>query len=80
MQKIPISRFKARCLAILEEVRRTKQPVQVTRFGVPVAEVGPLTAPLRPDHWMGSLKDTARIKGDIVKPAAGEAAWEVVRS
>lgn len=79
MQKIPISRFKARCLAILEEVRRTKQPVQVTRFGVPVAEVGPPSAPLRQDHWMGSMKGTARIKGDIVEPVAGEDAWEVLR-
>jgi len=28
-------------LALLEQVRRTKQPILVTRFGKPVAEVVP---------------------------------------
>ncbi|MGH9042311.1 MAG: type II toxin-antitoxin system prevent-host-death family antitoxin, partial [Acidimicrobiia bacterium] len=30
---IPISKFKATCLAVLEEVRRTGRPVVVTRRG-----------------------------------------------
>lgn len=39
--QISISQFKATCLAVLEEVRRTGQTVLVTRFGVPVAEIHP---------------------------------------
>ena len=39
MEQIPISKFKARCLAILERVRRTGKPILITRFGEPVAEV-----------------------------------------
>ena len=41
MQEIAISKFKATCLAVLEDVRRTGAPVRVTRFGRPVAEVVP---------------------------------------
>ncbi len=41
MQTIAISKFKATCLAVLESVRRTGQPVLVTRFGKPVAEIVP---------------------------------------
>ncbi len=41
MQRIAISKFKATCLAVLEGVRRTGQPVLVTRFGKPMAEIVP---------------------------------------
>src|ERR1035437_9960486 len=41
VREIAISRFKATCLAVLEDVRRTRRPVRVTRFGKPVAEVVP---------------------------------------
>lgn len=41
MQEIAISKFKATCLAVMEQVRRTRQPVLVTRFGEAVAEIVP---------------------------------------
>ncbi len=79
MESIPISQFKARCLAILARVKRTGRPILVTRFGEPVAEVVPPTASVRPRRWLGSMRGTARIVGDIVKPAAKETDWEVFR-
>ena len=41
MKEIAISEFKAKCLGILEQVRKTRTPIRVTRFGKPVAEVVP---------------------------------------
>jgi prevent-host-death family protein len=41
MKEIAISEFKVKCLALLEEVRQTKKPLRVTRFGKPVAEIVP---------------------------------------
>ena len=41
MKEVAISQFKAKCLGILEEVRKTRKPIRVTRFGKPVAEVVP---------------------------------------
>ena len=41
MKEVAISEFKAKCLGILEEVRKTRRPIRVTRFGKPVAEVVP---------------------------------------
>jgi prevent-host-death family protein len=79
METVSISHFKARCLAILARVKRTGRPVLVTRFGEPVAEVVPPTASTRPRHWLGSMKGTARIVGDIVAPASDEKDWEVLR-
>ena len=39
MEEMAISKFKATCLAVLERVRKTGEPVLITRFGHPIAEV-----------------------------------------
>lgn len=67
MQEIAISKFKATCLAVLEDVRKTRQPVRITRFGKPVADVIPPT-PTPSGRLLGSMRGTAEIKGDIVGP------------
>jgi prevent-host-death family protein len=79
METIAISKFKATCLAVLERVHRTKRPVMITRFGEPVAEVVPPSAPPRPKTWIGSMIGTARILGDIVSPVSNENDWEAGR-
>ena len=68
MESMAISEFKATCSAVLERVRRTKKPVLITRFGEPVAEVVPPSAPPRPKSWIGSMAGTGKILGDIVSP------------
>ena len=79
MQEIAISEFKAKCLALLEQVRATKRPIRITRFGKPVAEVVPPTAVEDRAAWIRSMKDTMKITGDIVSPATDEDEWEVLR-
>jgi len=78
MKEVAISEFKAKCLALLEQVQKTKKPIRVTRFGKPVAEVVP-PSPDAPSDWLGSMKDTIEIVGDIVSPANEESDWEVLR-
>jgi prevent-host-death family protein len=80
MEQIAISKFKATCLGVLERVRRTRKPVLVTRFGKPVAEIVPHLQVAPTSDWMGSMKGTARITGDIVAPASDEADWEALKS
>jgi prevent-host-death family protein len=78
MDSMAISKFKATCLAALERVRRTGRPLRVTRFGKPVADVVP-AAPERPKRaWLGSLKGTLEIKGDIVAPSHEIAKWDAL--
>jgi prevent-host-death family protein len=67
MQEIAISEFKAKCLALLEEVNKTKQPIRITRRGKPVAEVVPVTQS-RKRPGLGSMAGTVKILGDIVSP------------
>ncbi|MGH9455545.1 MAG: type II toxin-antitoxin system Phd/YefM family antitoxin [Terriglobia bacterium] len=68
MEQVAISEFKAKCLALLEQVRKTRKPICVTRFGKPVAEVVPPSPASEPADWLGSLADTMEIRGDIVSP------------
>jgi len=68
MQEIAISEFKAKCLALLEEVSKTKKPIRITRFGKPVAEVVPASPEPRGRKFVGAMKGTGKILGDIVSP------------
>jgi prevent-host-death family protein len=79
MQEVAISEFKAKCLALLEQVRKTKQPIRITRFGKPVAEVVPPTGVMDRKAWFDSMKGTVEILGDIISPANDEDEWEVLR-
>ena len=65
MQTMAISKFKATCLAVLERVRRTGQPLRITRFGKPVADIVPPAPEPKRRSWLGSMRGTAKIKGDI---------------
>lgn len=78
MKHVAISEFKAKCLAILDEVQKTKQPVRITRRGKPVAEVVPPT-PQSPGDLFGFMKGQMEILGDIVSPASDPDDWEVLR-
>ncbi len=79
MKQVAISEFKAKCLALLEQVRRTRKPIRITRHGKIVAEVIPPTAVLDRAAWINSMKDTIEITGDIVSPASDENEWEALR-
>jgi prevent-host-death family protein len=77
MDEVSISEFKARCLAILEKVRRTGRGVLITRRGEPVAEVVPPQPHRQAQDWLGAGASTGCITGDVVSPLGSEA-WEVL--
>ena len=79
-QTIPISRFKATCLRLLDDVNKTGQPLLGTRNGEPIALVSPPPPPPNTDSWMGSMRDKLKIVGDVVSPASDEEEWEVLNN
>jgi antitoxin (DNA-binding transcriptional repressor) of toxin-antitoxin stability system len=78
MEEIAISKFKATCLAVLEQVRKTGKPILVTRFGHPVAEIK-APSPAQPPRRFGQHIGSGVILGDIVGPIGDESDWEVAR-
>jgi prevent-host-death family protein len=76
VEEIAISKFKATCLAVLEEVRKTRRPVRVTRFGKPVAEIVPPS--VQPaQSWLGCMRHHGEITGDLVAPVSSIEEWTV---
>jgi len=53
---IMASRFKAECLALLDQVARTRVPLVVTKHGRPVARVVPLDEPPGPRDTTASVR------------------------
>src|SRR6267378_5236587 len=78
MKEIAISKFKATCLAVLERVRKTGEPILVTRFGHPVAEITPVGA-VKKIRLGGGASTAVIILGDIVGPIGDESDWEAAQ-
>ena len=76
MKRVAISEFKAKCLAMLEEVQKTRKPILVTKFGKPIAEVNPPSPNHKTRSWIGSMKGEIKFLGDIVSPVFDERDWK----
>ena len=62
--------FKAECLAVLDRVAETGEPVIVTKRGRPVAEVVPVRA-----GAARTLRGSVKTHGNILEPVLGS--WDV---
>lgn len=65
-REIGAGEFKARCLALMDEVQRSGAEYVVTKRGVPVARLVPARFERRP--LLGSMRGTVTTKGDLVAP------------
>ena len=77
MKTLPAGEFKARCLAVMEEVRKNREPVLITRRGKPVAKLVP-TDKTR-EELIGRLEGVISITGDVESPIEPLDAWESLR-
>ena len=77
MQTIQASKFKAKCLALMDQVARTGETILVTKNGKPVAELRPHRGP-RARSLIGLHKGRIRIRGDIISPIGTEL-WEALK-
>jgi len=77
MKKISAGEFKARCLALLDSVQKTKEPVLITKRGKVVAKLVPGEEPSQ--DFLGRLEGIVRIVGDVELPIEPPEAWRVLR-
>lgn len=76
---MPISKFKATCLAVIDRIEKTGESLLITKRGKPVAQLIPPPPPEAPKKsTFGCMAGTFEILGDIVEPL-GEEDWEVFR-
>lgn len=77
MKTIPAGEFKARCLKVMEDVRKTREPVLITKRGKPLAKL--LPAEKAAAELIGRLEGIVSITGDIESPIEPPEAWESTR-
>lgn len=67
MTTIQASEFKAKCLALMDQVARTGETILVTKNGKPVAELRPHRPP-RIKSPFGLHKGQSVILSDVIEP------------
>lgn len=75
-RQIAAGEFKAKCLALLDDVQRKREEIVVTKRGKPVARLVPIEEKKKRDTF-GYMKGTITILGDIIAPS-GEI-WDAER-
>jgi prevent-host-death family protein len=77
MKLMRASAFKARCLAVMDDVQATGEPVIVTKRGKPVVKV----VPIRPenDDIFGFMVGEFEIVGDIESPVVPPSHWKIMK-
>ena len=73
IKTIAAGTFKARCLAIMDEVQAKRQAVVITKRGKPVAKLVPVDE--EKDDIFGFFKGRIKITGDVVAPAFSPEEW-----
>ena len=71
---IKASEFKAKCLALMDQVNKTGDEIIITKNGVPVSKLSPIVN--KPKTLFGVDKHKIKITDDILEPIAVE--WEVM--
>lgn len=78
--KVTATDFKAKCLALIDEMNRTKVPIIVTNRGKPVAEMRPAPSVDTTQSFIGYMKGTVvYYDDDLISPVIDPEEWEAMR-
>jgi prevent-host-death family protein len=77
MKQMRASAFKARCLALMDDIQATGEPVVVTKRGTPVVKVVPVES--EKSDLFGFMAGEFRIVGDIESPVTPLKHWEIMK-
>lgn len=75
--EITATEFKARCLELMEHVRRTRRPLTITKRGRAVAQLVP-PPPQDTKPWL-RLRGSASDCGDVLSPVVDERDIQALR-
>ena len=74
LKQISVSEFKAHCLALLEDVARTGQPIVVVKRGRPLVRVTP-SAGVATKYPQDSLRGIGKVVTNIEGPTSKATDW-----
>ena len=77
MKTMLVSEFKAKCIATLKEVQRTREPMLITLRGQPLVTVQPIEPHSRGKR-LGGLRGRMTLRRNLVKlDTTGD--WDMLR-
>jgi prevent-host-death family protein len=78
MRTIPAGEFKAKCLAIMDEVQARGETIVITKRGKPVVRLMPLESAsiVEPRPIFGAMRDMGTVVGDIVESLYSDEEWQ----
>jgi prevent-host-death family protein len=74
MKQMPAGQFKAKCLAIMDQVSLSGEPLVITKHGKPVVKLVPVKN--NADDIFDYMAGRAKVVGDIVGPVTPPEDWE----
>jgi prevent-host-death family protein len=74
MKQMPAGQFKAKCLAIMDQVSLSGEPLVITKHGKPVVKLVPVKKDA--DDIFDYMAGRARVVGDIVGSVTPPEDWE----
>jgi prevent-host-death family protein len=77
MKTMAAGTFKAKCLAVMDEVQKKRESVVITKNGRPVARLVPIETKENPlaDFYFGKIE----ILGDIISPTVPLEDYEALK-
>jgi len=73
---MPAGEFKAKCLAVMDDVQAKRSSVIITKNGKPVAKMVPIIDEKQPDPIFGFMRGKIKIVADITSPIYTDAEYE----
>jgi prevent-host-death family protein len=73
MKTMAAGSFKAKCLAVMDEVQAKHETVVITKRGKPVAKLVPVNA--ETDEIYNFMAGKGAVTGDVVSPAISAEDW-----
>jgi prevent-host-death family protein len=78
MKTMAAGKFKATCLAVMDEVQAKREPVVITKNGKPVAKMVPIES--KEENPLAVFRFGAgKIIGDVVSPIADVEDWDSLK-
>lgn len=74
MKQMAAGQFKAKCLAIMDDVQHSGEPVVITKHGKPVVKVMPVAR--KENEIFGYMAGKVKIVGDIIETTSPDD-WEL---
>lgn len=75
MKTITATEFKAKCLRVIKQMEKDREPITITKRGRPVAMLSPLPPANKTPSIVGAMQGSVLAYSEPFQPAADASDW-----